>query len=104
MPTFSLGRLGRIQISRLPPSHTSCPTKHQNPPSTPPPEYADIVEIDTKNHAPSQARPPQCKIEQVRRFLIEILAMTFGANFDELNAALYNIEPRPQSSRVLPTK
>jgi hypothetical protein len=101
MPTFSLGRLGRIQISRLPPSHTSCPTTHQNPPSAPPPEYVDVVETDMKNYAPLQARPPQCKIEQVRRFLVEILAMTFGANFDELNAALYNISPPSGTNTIL---
>ncbi|EDU46456.1 hypothetical protein PtrSN002B_001153 [Pyrenophora tritici-repentis] len=101
MPTFSLGRLGRFRISRLPPSHTSSPTEHQKPLSTPPPEYKDIVEIDTKYYAPSQAQPPQCKTEQVRRFLIEILAMTFGANFDELNAALYNISPSSSTNTIL---
>lgn len=101
MPTSSLGRLGRIQISRLPPSHTSLPTKHQDPPSTSPPEYADVVEIDTKYHVPSQAQPPQFKIEQVRRFLIEIFAITFGANFDELNAALYNISPPSGTNTIL---
>ncbi|RMZ72062.1 hypothetical protein GMOD_00007053 [Pyrenophora seminiperda CCB06] len=121
MPTFSLGpRLGRIQISRLPPSRTSRPKKHQNLPPTPPPEYAGSVEIDTKYHAPSQApeyagsvetdtkyhappqaQPPQCNIEQVRRFLIEIVAITFGANFDELNAALYNIPPPSDTNTIL---
>ncbi|KAL1793845.1 hypothetical protein ACET3X_007266 [Alternaria dauci] len=100
MPTFNLGRLGRFEISRLPPLGTSSRTKHYELPSTPPPEYNDISEIETKYHAPSQAQPPECKIEQVRRFLIEIVAITLGANFDELNAALYDI-PVPSGTNTI---
>jgi hypothetical protein len=32
---------------------------------------------------------PASRMEQIRRFIIEIIALTFNANFDELNAALY---------------
>ncbi|KAF7671914.1 hypothetical protein GT037_010137 [Alternaria burnsii] len=100
MPTFSLGRLGRFQISRLPPPNTSSPTKQHDLPSSPPPEYTKIAEIETKFHAPSKAQPPECNIEQVRRFLIEIVAITLGANFDELNAALYDI-PAPTGTNTI---
>ncbi|CAN9408782.1 unnamed protein product [Alternaria sp. RS040] len=100
MPTFSLGRLGRFQISRLPPPNTSSPIKQHDSPSSPPPEYTKIAEIETEFHAPSQAQPPECKIEQLRRFLIEIVAITLGANFDELNAALYDI-PIPTGTNTI---
>ncbi|KAH6839781.1 hypothetical protein B0T12DRAFT_424901 [Alternaria alternata] len=100
MPTFSLGRLGRFQVSRLPPLNTSSPIKQHDLPSSPPPEYTKIAEIETEFHAPSQAQPPECKIEQVRRFLIEIVAITLGANFDKLNAALYDI-PVPTGTNTI---
>jgi hypothetical protein len=34
---------------------------------------------------------PASRMEQIRRFIIEIIALTFNANFDELNAALYGV-------------
>ncbi|RYN19160.1 hypothetical protein AA0113_g8787 [Alternaria arborescens] len=100
MPTFSLGRLGRFQVSRLLPPNTSSPIKRHDLPSSPPPEYTKIAENETKFHAPSQAQPPECKIEQLRRFLIEIVAITLGANFDELNAALHDI-PIPTGTNTI---
>ena len=100
MPTFNLGRLGRFQVSRLPPPNTSSPIKQHDLSSSPPPEYTKIAENETKFHAPLQAQPPECKIEQLRRFLIEIVAITLGANFDELNAALHDI-PIPTGTNTI---
>jgi hypothetical protein len=100
MPIFSLGRLGRFQITRLPSSHHSSPGEHDYLLSTPPPEYTDTAEIEAKYHAPSQAQPSECKTEQERRFVIEILAVTFNANFDMLNAAIYNM-PAPYGTNTI---
>jgi len=98
MPTFNLGRLGRFQISYVPPSNMCA--EQQALPSCPPPEYTDIAESELKYLCPSQAQPPECKTEQVRRFLIEIVAITFNADFDSLNAALYNI-PIPENTNTI---
>jgi hypothetical protein len=118
MPTFNLGRLGRFQVSRLPPSRTSSPTEHHDISSSlspsrsrspsQPPKYTDVAgsesESESENYikyrAPSQAQPPQCKTEQARRWLIEIVAITFNADFDELNAALYTI-PTPSNTNTI---
>ncbi|KAI4675811.1 uncharacterized protein J4E84_009964 [Alternaria hordeiaustralica] len=99
MPVFDLGRLGRFQISYLPPSDIP-QGEHQDVPSVPPPEYTDIAESEIKYTSPSQAQPPECKTEQIRRFLIEIVAITFNADFDSLNAALYNI-PVPDNTNTI---
>ncbi|KAH6851413.1 hypothetical protein BKA58DRAFT_281972, partial [Alternaria rosae] len=100
-PMLNLGRLGRFQISYLPPSDMS-QKEHQDIPSVPPPEYTDtaVSESDSKYHAPWQAQPPECKTEQVCRWLIEIFAITFNANFDELNAALLDI-PVPEHTNTI---
>ena len=101
MPVFDLGRLGRMQISYLPPSDIP-QGDHQDIPSGPPPECTNDTdrESDTKYHVPSQAQPPECKTKQVCRWLIEIFAITFNANFDELNAALYDI-PVPDNTNTI---
>ncbi|KAI4642777.1 uncharacterized protein J4E79_011393 [Alternaria viburni] len=100
MPIFDLGRLGRFQISYLPPSDMS-QGNHQDIPSGPPPEYTDIAESEIKYTSPPQAQPPECKTEQVRRFLIEIVAITFNADFDSLNAALYNMPVSDNTNTIL---
>ena len=100
MPIFDLGRLGRFQISWLPPSDIP-QGEQQDIPSGPPPKYTDIAESEIKYLCPSQAQPPECKTEQVRRFLIEIVAITFNADFDSLNAALYNIPVSDNTNTIL---
>lgn len=32
---------------------------------------------------------PDCRVRQLQRYLIEIIALTLDADFDKLNAALY---------------
>jgi hypothetical protein len=39
--------------------------------------------------APAQAKKPKCCITQLQRYLVEIVALTLGADFDALNATLY---------------
>jgi hypothetical protein len=41
---------------------------------------------------PQKAQKCKCRVEQLRRYLIEIIALNLGASFDALNAALYNDE------------
>lgn len=40
--------------------------------------------------APHQACKPTCKKEQIRRYIIEIVALTLDASFDAINSALYD--------------
>lgn len=72
-----------------PPTSTSVATvfKHTDP--------AIIVS------APSQAKKPTCAVEQLCRYLIEILALTFHINFDHLNSALHDCDVGVGSGTIL---
>jgi hypothetical protein len=46
--------------------------------------------LEAQHCGPRQAHKQTCKTEQIRRYLIEIIALTVGAEFDEVNAAVYS--------------
>jgi len=51
----------------------------------------------------ARAEKPACRVRQLRRYLIEIVALTLGVNFDKLNAALYNDKEVTGTNSILST-
>lgn len=127
MPVFSLGPLGKFQISRIPNTagttyaSTKSTAARRSSPSTneTPPPYTvhdDVVDSVAVKREPtpeealsalrllkghSQASPLVCKRELLRRYIIEILAMTFSPNFDRLNTALCGSETAERTTSTL---
>jgi hypothetical protein len=95
MLVFNLGPLGRFKLSRTKSTNSQPPKQARS--HTPPPAYTAIDErkplpasqpLSVKHRVPPQAQPPSCNKEQLRRYL-EIIALTFAANFDALNSAIH---------------
>ena len=120
MPTIRFGSLGTFRFNRtrqdtehsseLTTRNESCElnaTAHDPPPPyskcdpcTTPAVNEKAKEEESRSlhtpiaQTPTGARPVSPKAEQLRRYILEILAITVNANFDLLNDALYNI-PSP---------
>jgi hypothetical protein len=56
---------------------------------------------EPRQQGPAQAAKPACKTQQLRRYIIEILALTLNADFDALNGALYDDESIRHTSSTL---
>jgi hypothetical protein len=98
MTVWNLGPLGRFKISTV---NDTKATPARASVSSPPPPYTAIDEMHTpqdvpmKHRAPPQAHSPRCaenqiRREQLRRYVVEIVALTFAVDFDKLNAAIYD--------------
>jgi hypothetical protein len=76
------------------------PQAIQAPQTSPHPQTCtDILEIQWRN--PEQAKKPTCRVEQLRRYLIELIALNLDADFDDLNAALYDDECIVHTNSIL---
>lgn len=120
MPTIRLGPLGTFRFTRTrqDPGYSSESTTRNDTSELkaktcdPPPPYSECVspttpavnekvieQEDRSLHTPIAQNSPDTrtaspKAEQLRRYILEILAIMVNANFDLLNDALYNI-PSP---------
>jgi hypothetical protein len=56
---------------------------------------------ELKQEGPAKATKPTCKTQQLRRFIVEIIALTLDADFDALNAALYDDESIKSTTSTL---
>jgi hypothetical protein len=111
MPVFNLGPLGRFKLSRTKSTNTTASQPPEQARShTPPPAYTvndesktppDAQSLFEKHRVPPQAQPPSCKKKQLRRYLLEIIALTFAANFNALNSAIHGLPISSSTTRIL---
>ncbi|KAF9701945.1 hypothetical protein EKO04_000422 [Ascochyta lentis] len=104
MPVFNLGLLGRFQVSRVKgESPTAAASKENVEPKGAPPAYSISFEpfYSQGLRGPPNAQPSPCKKQQLNRYVLEIIAITFNADFDKLNAALYKQKIAEQTSSIL---
>jgi len=104
MPIINLGPFGRFSLSRV---HDKAEQqrlledarypKTRGTASRSPPSYTaegqscvplGLPPKETRHRAPPQAQKPDGQIQQLQRYILEIVAITFSANFDTLNSAL----------------
>ncbi|KAH4024388.1 hypothetical protein HBH70_082170 [Parastagonospora nodorum] len=119
MPVINLGPFGRFEFTRQttpaepllpvhkdssvidvddqPPPYTALPTAPSaitNPLESQLHQHHDLTNRKTADEvewtSSTRAEKPACRVRQLRRYLIEIVALTLGADFDQLNVALYN--------------
>ncbi|KAJ4350966.1 hypothetical protein N0V95_004250 [Ascochyta clinopodiicola] len=104
MPVFNLGPLGSFQVTRVTKeSSTAAANKIAVQRYGAPPSYC--IEIEPfyleALRGPTKAQPSPCKKQQLRRYVLEIIAITFNANFDKLNTAIHGQATPSQTSSIL---
>ncbi|KAF1848193.1 uncharacterized protein K460DRAFT_254616, partial [Cucurbitaria berberidis CBS 394.84] len=91
------------EIGGLDPNSTSIPPTHNDPP--PPYPGSELTGLPTSTEeryvGPPDTRKPDSPKEQLRRCLIEIVAISVNANFDELNSALYDKVTTSHTTSIL---
>jgi hypothetical protein len=76
------------------------PRAIQAPQISPRPQNCtDSLENPWRN--PGQAKKPTCRVEQLKRYLVELIALNLDADFDDLNAALYDDECIVHTNSIL---
>jgi hypothetical protein len=55
-------------------------------------------------HSSEKANKPRCRVRPLRRYLIEIVALTLDADFNLLNEAIYNERAQEKTNSVLSTQ
>jgi hypothetical protein len=130
MPVINLGPFGRFEIARKttpaepllpihkcssnvdmndkPPPYTALPTASlaiTNSLESRPHHCDDSTNQETADEvewiSPAAVKMPECRVRQLRRYLIEIVALTLDADFDKLNAALYKDKDAAGTSSIL---
>lgn len=56
---------------------------------------------ELQRHGPTQAQKSLCLTTQLRRYLLEIIALTFDASFDLLNSMLYDDDSIIHTNSIL---
>jgi hypothetical protein len=112
MTIFNLGFLGRVEIRWSAIADQALPTGYTELPSGDvPPSYtvATMTDISTRLRmlplrevrGPPLAQRPTCRTKQIRRYLIELIALTFNVDFNELNTALGCLEDTENTNSIL---
>jgi len=94
LPTqVSLSLYEALPEQDAPPPYSAVPPRCLSPAAglgtAPEQELVDTIR-DLEWQGPTQATSPACRTQQLQRYLVEILALTLDADFDALNAALYD--------------
>jgi hypothetical protein len=72
------------------------------PPEDAPPSYAEALEARPREvGGPLLVHRPTCRTEQLRRYLIELVALTFNVNMPDLDAALGSPEITSHTNSIL---
>ncbi|KAH7382399.1 hypothetical protein DE146DRAFT_792817 [Phaeosphaeria sp. MPI-PUGE-AT-0046c] len=129
MPVFNLGCLGRFKVQCMqdddapllpiteprepgslgcslivppPPAYSLLPPIQANPRPTVSSRWQEEWEVrETEWYSSVSAPRPNCRIMQLRRYLMELVALNVQADFGVLNAALYGEDRYASSSSIL---
>ncbi|KZM21356.1 uncharacterized protein EKO05_0008878 [Ascochyta rabiei] len=104
LPVFNVGPRGSFRVTRNKAESLIGTTKEITTERyEAPPSYSIQVEpyYVQALRGPPKAQPSPCRTQQLQRYVLEIISITFNANFDKFNAALHKRTMTTRTSSIL---